>query len=62
METRNNQTVAFTGHRKERILQGFGNDPRILCLLYTSGSYPILDRKAAIGIAFISSIVIDVQF
>ena len=30
METRNNQTVAFTGHRKERILQGFGNDPRIL--------------------------------
>ncbi len=23
-------TVAFTGHRKERILQGFGNDPRIL--------------------------------
>ena len=30
METRNNQTVAFTGHRKVRILQGFGNDPRIL--------------------------------
>ena len=30
METRNNQTVAFTGHRKERILQGVGNDPRIL--------------------------------
>jgi uncharacterized phage-like protein YoqJ len=30
METRNNQTVAFTGHRKECILQGFGNDPRIL--------------------------------
>lgn len=30
METRNNQTVAFTGHRKERILQRFGNDPRIL--------------------------------
>ena len=30
METRNNQTVAFTGHRKERILQGSGNDSRIL--------------------------------
>ena len=30
METRNNHTEAFTGHRKERILQGFGNDPRIL--------------------------------
>ena len=25
-----NQTVAFTGHRKERILQGSGNDSRIL--------------------------------
>ena len=30
METRNNQVVAFTGHRKERILQGCGNNPRIL--------------------------------
>ena len=36
METRNNQTVAFTGHRKERILQGFGNDPRILAQIRVS--------------------------
>ena len=33
------------------------SSPRLL-----AGSYPILARKAAIGIAFISSIVIDVQF
>lgn len=30
METKNNQVVAFTGHRKERILQGCGNNLRIL--------------------------------
>ena len=30
METRNNQTVAFTGHRKERILQRCGNNPLVL--------------------------------
>ena len=30
METKNNQVVAFTGHRKERILQGCGNNLLIL--------------------------------
>ena len=30
METRNNQTVAFTGHRKERILQGLETIPGYL--------------------------------
>ena len=30
METKNNQVVAFTGHRKERILQGCGNNPHVL--------------------------------
>lgn len=30
MEAKNNQVVAFTGHRKERILQGCGNNPLIL--------------------------------
>lgn len=30
MEAKNNQVVAFTGHRKERILQGCGNNPQVL--------------------------------
>ena len=30
MEAKNSQAVAFTGHRKERILQGCGNNPLIL--------------------------------
>ena len=44
MKTRNNQTVAFTGHRKERILQGFGNDPRILAQI----------REAVAGMSYLS--------
>ena len=30
MEAKDNQVVAFTGHRKERILQGCGNNPLVL--------------------------------
>ncbi|WP_289193660.1 SLOG family protein [Bacteroides acidifaciens] len=30
MEAKSNQVVAFTGHRKERILQGCGNNPQVL--------------------------------
>ena len=30
MEAKNNQVVAFTGHRKERILQRCGNNPLVL--------------------------------
>lgn len=30
MEIKNNSVVAFTGHRKERILQGCGNNFQIL--------------------------------
>lgn len=43
METKNNQVVAFTGHRKERILQGCGNNPRILAQIRETVTEQIIE-------------------